>query len=775
MTPSTALALAKKYLWKEGDRPSELPLAFQIRIQVAKGVLLVEHDKLNNKTFNEPFGVTLRSSMIKANQGRQDLRPGPVDGLHILDAACCILNVVKPAPVSSADGSRLSAQFITILSDCGVPNELFLGLQKKSLRKELEAWTNITFIGTRKKCTLDQNTRTNLASMITRSQNFALSLKQRELGGAARGLGYKKYNEKENWEDSDEEGTEDEEESLDTMKVFESFTTTTTTGTMDINYAAPAFSHNPISGWPMTKARALHDAFLAGIEVHKSAYWVQIWHEVAKSAMQRIVAKFHFAVERSASGFFQPDPTGLLNEGEVFFRPKGVMTDSETGLRIQSVAGEVIIGRHPALLPTDMRRVSAVNIPLLEDFQGIIFCSVKGEIPLAALCAGGDYDGDEATIIWEPSIVQTFTNAPLHFREPPANFNNNFDKVTTEVSVVHRELGHLPEPEYSRRIAEHLLGSVGDADSFSIYNAFWNMAVCKHGLRGTNDGKNPGTDMAHKYVRLNLSASIILTVPRFNALMDGKKAGIRIKDEVLKADKKVWTQYDDPVWRQRQKNKDSSESAPSRDGKRPVPYLNGEIPVLDRLVFDGDRQLDLAMADMTNRLEKTQSKDGRSGMDEDLAALWITMKQLAGSDMELRREVDAIEQVVRMNYNRLLKINSDTRRNANGLRFYSPNIRQLCRDYRMHPSVEEVPSFIARCEPATGHEFLEKVKASCAYVVEMENGKEKGFPWIVAMRELCAIKAKAVKEWEDSSERDTVTLPRAIYDRLEVHRYWRSA
>ncbi|KAG8797208.1 hypothetical protein FRC17_007817 [Serendipita sp. 399] len=395
MTPSVAYALAQKYFRKDGDRPREVPLAFQVRIQTAKGVLLVDPVMLTNGEINGPFRIKLYESMIKANQGRPPKRSGPVEGLHILDAACCILNIVKPAPVSSADGSRLSAQFITILSDCGVPNELFLGLQEKSLRKELEAWTSITFIGTQEKFTLDQSTRTNLASMISKSQNFALSLKQRELGGAARGLGYKKYNKKENWEDSDEEGADDEEESLDPMKAFESFTTTTTTGTMDINSATPAFSHNPISGWPMTKARALHDALLAGVEVHKSVYWVKIWHEVAKAAMQRIVAKFHFTVERSASGFFQPDPTGLLNEGEVFFRPKGVMTDSETGLRIQSVTGEVIIGRHPALLPTDMRKVSAVNIPLLEDFQGIIFCSVKGEIPLAALCAGGDYDGGE--------------------------------------------------------------------------------------------------------------------------------------------------------------------------------------------------------------------------------------------------------------------------------------------------------------------------------------------------------------------------------------------
>ncbi|KAG8821045.1 hypothetical protein FRC18_011525 [Serendipita sp. 400] len=766
MTPSVARALADKYPRKEGEHSRELPLAYQIRIQTAKGVLLVDPVMLTSGDINGPFCIKLYESMIKANQGHKPIRPGPVNGMHILDAACCMLNVVKPAPVSSSNGSRLSAQFITILSDCGVPNEIFLALQENSLRKELEAWTEISVIETPRGRILDRSTRLNLAQMIGKSQSLAMELKQQELGGAAKGLGYKKYNKKERWEDDDNDVADEDEEEEDTTKPFASFSSKAPSS-VDVERSGHAFGHNEISGFAMKKARALRDAFIAGMEVHKSSYWTKIWHDVVESAMQSIVAKFHFTVERSASGFFQPDPTGLLNEGEVFFRPKGVMTDSITGLRIQSVTGEVVIGRHPALLPTDMRKVTAVDIPLLADFQGIIFCSVKGELPLAAICAGGDYDGDEAMIIWEPSIVQPFKNAPLHFREPPAGFKDNFDKVTTPVNLVYQECGQLSEPEYSTKIAQHLLGSVGEGDSFSIYNSFWNMSVCKFGLRGTPEGRNPTTDMAHK----------------FNFLMDGKKAGIRIKDDVLASDKKEWTLYDDPLWRQRQKKQDSNESIPFSDGKKKVPYLNGITQILDHLLDAGDKQLNRAINDMNEILQSlrwdtppSQSFNPAIDMDPDLAAPWRAAKERAKQDQEVRRDVDAIEQIVKLLYKKLTDINADAARNPKGLSNYSSNIREMCRNFRAYPVASDVPSFVAQCAPETANIYLHQVKASCAYVYEMETtrgGKEKGFPWIVAMRDLCMIKAMAHREWEDPTENDLIAIPRSIYDRLETHKYWR--
>jgi len=99
------------------------------------------------------------------------------------------------------------------------------------------------------------------------------------------------------------------------------------------------------------------------------------------------------------------DPTGLLKPGQIFFRPKEEMVDSTTGLKTDTVLGSVIVGgyvtddntslpplqvgRHPALLPTDMSKVMAVSVPLLEPFKGIVFCSVHGDISLAELCAGG--------------------------------------------------------------------------------------------------------------------------------------------------------------------------------------------------------------------------------------------------------------------------------------------------------------------------------------------------------------------------------------------------
>jgi hypothetical protein len=81
------------------------------------------------------------------------------------------------------------------------------------------------------------------------------------------------------------------------------------------------------------------------------------------------------------------------------------MVDSETGLPVGTILGDVIVsiaspnfpalthfiqvGRHPALLPTDMRKVRAVAVPLLQKFTGIVFCPTKGKLSFANICAGG--------------------------------------------------------------------------------------------------------------------------------------------------------------------------------------------------------------------------------------------------------------------------------------------------------------------------------------------------------------------------------------------------
>lgn len=285
-----------------GGPSMELHMAYQVRIQTAKGVVLVDPVMLDKRDFRGPHRIKLYRSMCKARRGNQGLRPGPVHGLHILDAAACMLCIVKPAPASSAQGARLSGQFITILSDCGVPDGIILQLEADALIRELREWTEVTVDGPKDGKRLDETTRLRIAKLIGRTQALALMIKRRELGGSARGYG---LGSKKRLQVEEEDETEDEAPVSSTLKRYESFSSQIT-ASGKIEKPVETWSHNEISGFPAFKAQALQDALYAGIEVWKSTYWSNIWKDLAKAAMLNIVSKFHLTVEKSASGFFQP-------------------------------------------------------------------------------------------------------------------------------------------------------------------------------------------------------------------------------------------------------------------------------------------------------------------------------------------------------------------------------------------------------------------------------------------------------------------------------------
>lgn len=353
ITPSIARSLMDKYY---GGSSVELHVAYQVRIQTAKGVVLVDPVMLADRDFSKPHRIQLYDSMCKAKRGRQELRRGPVNGLHILDASSCILCIVKPAPSSSSQGARLSGQFITILSDCGVPNEILLKLQSDALEKELREWTEVSVEGVKGNMRLDEMTRLRIAKLVGRNQSLALMIKKRELTGEARGYGFGRTKP---LQAEEEESSDEAVPPTSGLQRYESFSSQMT-ASEQVEKAVETWSHNEISGFPAFKSMAFQDALYAGIEVWKSRYWFNIWKDLAKGAMLQIVSKFHLSVEKSASGFFQPgivvyllswcplltsliDPTGLLKPGQVFFRPKEEMLDSTTGLRIDAVLGPVLV------------------------------------------------------------------------------------------------------------------------------------------------------------------------------------------------------------------------------------------------------------------------------------------------------------------------------------------------------------------------------------------------------------------------------------------------
>lgn len=75
---------------------------------------------------------------------------------------------------------------------------------------------------------------------------------------------------------------------------------------------------------------------------------------------------------------------------------------------------------------------------------------------------------DEGTIIWEPSIVQSFKNAPLDLRDEPAGFGERFGNENQKVEAVYATIRNLPQPEWTLQVTKHFMASVGEGDTFKI-------------------------------------------------------------------------------------------------------------------------------------------------------------------------------------------------------------------------------------------------------------------------------------------------------------------
>lgn len=109
-----------------------------------------------------------------------------------------------------------------------------------------------------------------------------------------------------------------------------------------------------------------------------------------------------------------PDWTGSLQEGEIYLHS----SESFIGDDLSMFAGlpllgvDVLVARMPAHFASDVQKVRAVFTKELFGLRDVVVFSTKGEC-LAAKLSGGDYDGDQAWICWESSIVDSFNNTKV--------------------------------------------------------------------------------------------------------------------------------------------------------------------------------------------------------------------------------------------------------------------------------------------------------------------------------------------------------------------------
>jgi hypothetical protein len=148
--------------------------------------------------------------------------------------------------------------------------------------------------------------------------------------------------------------------------------------------------------------------------------------------------------------------------------------------------GDVLLFRSPSKLPTDVRKLKAVIKPELFHLRDCIVLSANSALCTASpasFLGGGDYDGDTATIIWDQSLVQPFTNAPEALAAQPAGFASNFAKQVTTVDEFLDAVddGHLSNSKMITNLQHFLLGSLLDDKLTGVYSDLHTNSVYTRG------------------------------------------------------------------------------------------------------------------------------------------------------------------------------------------------------------------------------------------------------------------------------------------------------
>ncbi|OTB17138.1 hypothetical protein K445DRAFT_383061 [Daldinia sp. EC12] len=76
------------------------------------------------------------------------------------------------------------------------------------------------------------------------------------------------------------------------------------------------------------------------------------------------------------------------------------------------ITGICVLGRNPSLHPGDIRVVEAVDVPALRHLRDVVVFPTVGDRDIPSMCSGGDLDGDDYFVIWDPQLIPSEWNHP---------------------------------------------------------------------------------------------------------------------------------------------------------------------------------------------------------------------------------------------------------------------------------------------------------------------------------------------------------------------------
>ncbi|PSR84433.1 RNA dependent RNA polymerase-domain-containing protein [Coniella lustricola] len=164
-----------------------------------------------------------------------------------------------------------------------------------------------------------------------------------------------------------------------------------------------------LGGLPQSTEDAM--SFLAdgGFSPMQLKFLQTLVFQTMKSKGEKMKQDLKIRVSRSTYAYIIPDFWGVLEPGEVHLSFSAKFNDGVEEL--SDLDGrDVLVARSPAHLPSDVQKVRATFKSALRHLRDVVIFSTKGEMPLASILSGGDYDGDKVLICWDPVIVDNFKN-----------------------------------------------------------------------------------------------------------------------------------------------------------------------------------------------------------------------------------------------------------------------------------------------------------------------------------------------------------------------------
>ncbi|KAI1786799.1 RNA dependent RNA polymerase-domain-containing protein [Ganoderma leucocontextum] len=652
----------------------ERPTAVQGRFGGAKG-LWVLHPRDQSSTPK----IWIRESQVKIKLDMKTLHP-----------AHSIFDLLAPPRVTLP--SRLSRLTILNLAHNGVPKETFVDLMRHTIDEEVKSlvqWTGPKAMAL-------------LWKAVEKVGGVAMKRALQHAVGTSRALGLVSRS-FQDYVDSDEP-----QEALEELAEEIAELEGDTSGDNTALYTA---LRDQTTGQPLTIHGVILDLLQAGFLPLNLDVLYEKLKRVMTLVVEDIIHDYHIAVPHSAEAFIVPDPYGVLNEGEIHFKSTKALKDVGD-LNPHLLLGDVLIYRNPNRLPSDVQKVKAVQCDQLAAYTDVIVLPTIGPRSFASLLAGGDYDGDVAVVIYDDRLVTTFCTSPL--TQEPSNFiKDNFEDMGTiqQVTDLAADLAGLAnDPNAHRRKLQEslLLGlSIPPVGLYSQYHEGSAFAF----------GYDAPETIRHAFM--------------FNTVLDSRKTGHRVKDDIFKSDKRKFKRELPPSLQPRKGDNFQERSVQS------VPFRRNRALgqfILDYL-FDAGRKM---------RDEQIKRYDGLKpaffGNDEDLLRPWKKIKPWlgdsspVGADLALIQEhVDAhIKEWQAITRRTSIKSTPSAKGKAGGSARKSEQAEydELARSYAAGP---EIPSDTLLASSAN----IEQLKASYAYA------KKPKFAWSVAFQTLCHIKAAA--------------------------------